>query len=512
MTDSTALTRHHSKSIDQALLDMSDAELVELQELLERERRDKIMSRLKYFARHVEVPGVPVKGEASSFRAQIARANSVMTVEEEDGPKLYYAEKLEPARHHDLIMDLCQDIIEDRLKTPNGEPYDGMMVFLPPGSAKALCLDTPIPTPSGWVRMGDLKIGDKVFDENGHPCNVTWVSPVHRNRPVYSVKTDCGDEIIADHDHEWLVRLCGKRKVFKIKETWELAKKRSKRPMIERAKALELPDADLPIDPYALGVWLGDGNSDSGGLTLNADDAPHIVERIRASGLEVKKNETELRWHVHGIRGKLVKLGLLRDPFRKIFGRKHIPSAYLRSSLEQRLSLLQGLVDTDGTVCKKRGCTTFTSISRELALQVRELVRSLGVKSGWSEGRATLNGKDCGPVFRVSFYHEHAATAPRKANLCRNQYRTPNTYVDTTLLDERRDTVCIEVDSPSHLFLCGRSMTPTHNSTYLSMIMPAYYAGRFKNINVVACSYGQDLANRFSRRHVLLSRVNLILN
>ena len=87
-----------------------------------------------------------------------------------------------------------------------------LMIFLPPGSAKALALDTPIPTADGWKMMGELRVGDRVFDENGNLCNVTRVSEIWNNRPVFRVITDCGDEIVADADHEWLVRLCGKAK------------------------------------------------------------------------------------------------------------------------------------------------------------------------------------------------------------------------------------------------------------------------------------------------------------
>ena len=171
----------------------------------------------------------------------------------------------------------------------------------------------------------------------------------------------------------------------------------------------------------------------------------------------------------------------------------------MRGSMEQRLSLLQGLIDTDGTVCKKRGCTTFCNTNLELAEQVRELVRSLGVKAGWSESRAMLNGKDCGPVYRVSFYLAGSARMPRKAELTRDQDRTPGTYIEFERT-KNCDTVCIEVDSPSHLFLCGRSMTPTHNSTYASVVFPSKYLGENPNRKIILASYGDDLARKMGRR------------
>ena len=386
---------------------------------------------------------------------------------------------LAPARHHCRVIEELEGLASGR--------FDRLMLLLPPGSAKALALDTPIPTPEGWCAMGNLRVGDRVFDENGQPCSVVRVSPVWRDRPVYRVRTDCGDEIIADADHEWRVRLCRKPRLplignalslaralpnrddqtsrFKLKRTWELARTRSKRPLIERAKALELPEAELPIEPYLLGVWLGDGNSAGLRITSSLEDQPWLRGELARLGHLTSDSPVPTLFGVVGVRARFAALGLLNDPMHSTFGEKHIPPAYLRASSSQRLALLQGLVDTGGTVYRKKGSVTFTSTRLRLASAVRELVRSLGVKAGWFEGRAMLKGRDCGPIYRVNFYHAHAARMPLKAALCRDQHRTPDTYVDMEPAGTG-DTVCMEVDSPSHLFLCGRSMTPTHNSTY----------------------------------------------
>ena len=420
-----------------------------------------------------------------------------------------------PAAHHRLICQYIDDLLDDQ--------FDILIINTPPGSAKALALDTPIATPDGWTTMGNLRVGDEVFDENGRPCEVTWVSPIHRNRPVYAVTTDCGDTIIADRDHEWLVRLCGKPKrtlkgtdrwgnplvranvtedrspVFRIKETHELHRRRAKRPMIRRALPLHLPPIDLPIDPYLLGVWLGDGTCSTPAITSSDEDRPWLRAELHRLGYETTDRSAPCLFGVKGVRHLFTSLGLLNDPFHNTFGRKHIPARYLRASYHQRLALLQGLIDTDGTVCRHRGCTTFCNTSLELAVQVRELVRSLGVKAGWSESRAVCNGKECGPCYKVSFYLENSARMPRKAILTRNQSRTPDTYIDVVPAGHA-DTVCIEVNSPSHLFLCGKSMTPTHNSTYTSHALGAYFMGRFPSRNVIIATHTADLAERWSRK------------
>lgn len=411
------------------------------------------------------------------LRAQVAQSQRIRESCREWAVALGYR----PATHHELILDRLQQVAEGRVRK--------LMIFMPPGSAKALALDTPIPTPTGWSTIGELQVGDEVIDEVGRPTRVIRKSPVFHDRPLYRVRTDCGDEIVADDDHQWLVRLCGKRPVEHLKTSRQLARRRAKRPMITRARALDLPKTDLPIDPYLLGLWLGDGETAGMRITAGVEDQVWQRQELAHLGIETSTSTDGRSYGVLGQRARFAALGLL--------GNKHIPPAYLRAAREDRLSLLQGLIDSDGTVCRERGCTTFCSTNGALAAQVRELVRTLGVKAGWSEGRAVLNGKDCGPSFKVSFYLAGSARLPRKANLTRDQYRTPNTYIDVEPAGYG-DTQCIEVDSASHLFLAGLSMTPTHNSTYASIVF-ASWAMQF-GYPLLAASHTDKLARRWGRR------------
>lgn len=416
-----------------------------------------------------------------------------------------------PPRHARLLNRALEDVEQGKIRR--------LMIFLPPGHAKALALDTPIPTPDGWKTMGELRAGDRVFDENGLPCNVVRVSEVWKDRPCYAVKTDCGDTIIADEDHEWRVTLCRKPRKpllnngkgrpgmvgrddestrFKIKTTLDLSKQRTKRPMIERAKALLLPDSALPVDPYVLGVWLGDGTSSQMSITSSVDDQGWMRQEIERIGYKTSNRSVPTLFGLLGARAEFVRLGLLNDPEHNTHGRKHIPARYMRSSIEQRKALLQGLIDTDGSVSPD-GQVMFCNTNRELVDGVAELVRSLGAKATIIEGRAKLNGNDHGAYWRAGFYMSGAARMPRKAALCRDAVRTPHTYVEAVKA-ENRDTVCITVDSPSHLFLAGRSMTPTHNSSYASINFPAWYLGRNPAKTIIGCSHTDDLATAFGRR------------
>lgn len=368
-------------------------------------------------------------------------------------------------------------------------PFTRLGVSEPPRHGKALALDTPIPTPTGWVAMGDLRVGDQVFSDTGEPCTVIGVSPVWRDRPVYSVRTDDGDEIIADEEHEWMARLDYKHPA-RIQTTKALARPRGKRAMIRRQGPLALPDEALPIDPYVLGAWLGDGTSAHATITQGAGDIEWLRGEIERLGHPTRDRGTHSTFGVGGMQTPLRQMGLLRN--------KHIPTMYLRAGIEQRRSLLQGLVDTDGYVAGD-GQVEVCLTNERLARDVHELVCSLGRKASIIYGRATIGEQDFGPKYRVMFYMAGAARMPRKAVRCRDVTKTPHRYVSAAFAGYA-DTMCIEVDSPTHLFLAGRSMLPTHNSEMCSRYFPAWYLGTYPHHHVILTSYGDGFAKTWGRK------------
>lgn len=176
------------------------------------------------------------------------------------------------------------------------------------------------------------------------------------------------------------------------------------------ASTLDLPEADLPVPPYTLGAWLGDGHSASALLT-NSDADSAIVEYIRAEGITARRRAHSDGNHIgsyqlgsyigsgkskqHCLQAVLRRLGVL--------GNKHIPLAYLRASCAQRLALLQGLMDTDGTASKAGQCV-FCNINERLARNVFHLVATLGLKPTLSQAPAKLYGKACGTAYKVGFF------------------------------------------------------------------------------------------------------------
>lgn len=369
------------------------------------------------------------------------------------------------------------------------DSYPRVAVMLPAGHGKALALDTEIPTPDGWATMADLAPGDLVFGLDGRPVPVIAKSPVWRERECYRV----GD-IVADAEHLWLARTedwSGPEVV----STPNLHSRRGRGARLPLTPPLLLPDADLPVDPYVLGLWLGGGHTGCGRVTFGDEDWPFLSAEVRRRGYELGERDSGCAATVYGLSPALRRLGVLHD--------KHIPPAYLRSGYEQRLDLLRGLMDSDGYF-PERGLAEFCSTSRRLAEGVVELVRTLGVKASMTTGGATLCGHDCGPKYRVSFYLKDAALLPRKAERTRNAERYAHRYVNPEPA-ERHDTVCIQVASPDGMFLAGRDFVPTHNSTLMKWYV-IFKIAQNRNVRIILLMKNQEEVNMYARaiRHELI--------
>lgn len=351
----------------------------------------------------------------------------------------------------------------------------------PPKTYKALALDTPIPTPDGWTTMGALEIGDTVYDQNGQPCKVVGKSPVWKGRPCYRITFSDRTSIVADAEHLWETSCRGRG--VAIRTTQEIANtlKRSDQGSnhsICVAKPIECLRAELPIDPYVLGAWLGDGTAREATITT-ADY--EIIETIKEAGYEVSKwPSAEFVYGIRGLIGDLRALNLLQN--------KHIPSMYLRAHRDQRLALLRGLLDTDGH-CSKRGEIVFVTTSPHILDGILELIRSLGFKPTANEYRAMIDDRDCGPKWHVRFggYADQRVfgldrkQSRLRAVPARSMRSQTRQIVDVTPISAV-PVQCISVDSPRNLYLAGEGMIPTHNSWI--------YGGKLTAENVLAGTNG----------------------
>ena len=429
--------------------------------------------------------------------------------------------------------------------------HPGQMVIIAarPAIGKALALDTPLPTPTGWTTMGAVRVGDLLLGADGRPTRVVAATDVMTDRPCYEVEFSDGSVIVADREHQWftetrasrraaqetLVAVGGSRargETGSVKTTGEIAQTvrcdsadRRLNHSVPVASAAELPEADLPLSPYALGVWLGDGHSRAARFTT-AD--PEIVANLRAEGFLVEANGPlvySLRFptpaapserscvvcgalfvpktsqvrtcgKVCGGRARSVSApiaaptcpdcgapssgmrrcqschnahgtvqGLLRSM--GVLGDKHIPAAYLRASVRQRRALLAGLLDTDGFV-NRTGTVQFSVTNKRLATDAHELILSLGYRATMTTKHVRSRTEASSTAYIVTFTpgdQVFRLTRKLARQTLRNHPTTRRRYITDVRRVESVPVRCVEVDNSDHLYLAGRSWIPTHNST-----------------------------------------------
>lgn len=405
-------------------------------------------------------------------------------------------------------------------------------------NGKALAMDTPIPTPEGWSTMGDLQIGDMVFGTNGKPCTITKTSSVYHDHQCYRVDFSNGESVIADAEHLWETNALQDRpgsgqgndrkskRLVRVRTTKEIAQTLfrndgARNHSVKMPSPIDLPDLDLPIQPYTLGAWLGDGHNAAARITC-ADE--EIMQRIEADGFLLGRRTLRkqgkawsqtigivdrskcIRGHDPSRMkpdGRCLDCEKETDHYRRngtptspiirkslttqlkelnLLNNKHIPKKYFRASFDQRLCLLQGLMDTDGTISKSGMAIGFTSISEKLASDVGSLLSTLGVKYSLTSRKMTCNGNPVeGLAWQIQFmaFRDELLvfTLNRKLERMRYRYYCNNAPRSQTVQITNVECVqsvpvkCIMVDSHDHQFIFGRTMLPTHNSTDAAAIM-----------------------------------------
>ena len=364
--------------------------------------------------------------------------------------------------------------------------------YSPAAGCMSLASVTRVPIPEGWVPLGDIQPGQEVFDPFGNPCKVTAVCrPVEQE--VFRVIFHDGAHLLAGSQQPWSTLTHALRfrihvKRFQLQDwasrlmcanTEDIRNcPRHERGLFLRESmhsiplplTLKLPERHLPIHPYLLGLWLGDGTSGAAVITCHIEDEDHYRARASAAGE---------RWRIMRDVNNVLSCSLARGPkplfserLRElnVFKNKHVPLIYLRSGEMQRLELLQGLMDSDGYINHSTGGAEFTSTSATLAKGVRELLLTLGQQATLSKGKATLNGAFISDKWRVYFTPTiMAVSLPRKAQTLTKLLEARSAQ-GLTRLNQRyiravkpmgvRPTICLAVDSHSGMFLAGEHMIP----------------------------------------------------
>lgn len=390
---------------------------------------------------------------------------------------------------------------------PLRSPYNSVILLGATGIGKSCLNGTKVLTPDGYRPIETLKVGDQVASNDGKFYSVTGVFP-QGQQPCYEIEFGYDIKCTVSDNHIWTVsRDYGKTyhdETTKeiIEKGWQYVYKDTgwcqHQVELPRVKPLELMEKDLPIDPYLLGCLIGDGSLNAGSLGFTtADD--YIFSEL--SRLLLAHN---LKFIQHGKSVGTCDYSITTNEgrgatrlFKDIiasFGldvkadKKHIPKQYLFSSIAQRKALLDGLIDTDGTV-NQNGVVEFTTVSEQLAKDVKLLCETLGyiVRYKYTpENFYTVPGSSehipALPAHFLTIYTDDVlGKLPRKVDkqLHRRRLRKVHRVHNITYVGEKECT-CISIDAPSHLYIIDGCI-PTHNTSFAVNMVIAYY------LHIVLC-------------------------
>jgi hypothetical protein len=431
---------------------------------------------------------------------------------------LLFSEEFDPKLRMQ-VMDKCTK----RYK------FQELVLVLGRRSGKLLLLDTPLYTTNGWSTMGDVKVGECVFAPDGTPTKVVAKSNIDYDEQAYELVFSNGDRIIAGENHEWVTLTKAQRKnasrgkyskdpvpqVFTTQQIYEsltygkprqMLKKGSQTERnekfivesnhaIEITKPLQFPEQDLLIHPYLLGAWLGDGSQSScqiAGIDMGIFD--YIESNCNQTVKHSEYNNTSHFIKPNNEKDKIF-LNLIKEI--GIYKNKHIPSIYKQASVEQRMELLRGLNDTDGYVDPKKFVVEFCNTNETLAYDYYELVCGLGFKASIKKSDAKLYGRKISDRWRITYSvrpGDKVFNLSRKQSVLDNKKTIDKSDKYRVFIKECNPVAnpgmqCIQVEHPSHMYLAGRSMIPTHNS-FLVSAMALYELYRLISMGHPQARYG----------------------
>lgn len=340
---------------------------------------------------------------------------------------------------------------------------------------KALRHGTKVATPAGWVSIEDIQVGDEVIAGDGSITTVAGVYP-QGEVDLFSVSFDGWHEIVTCGDHLWRYmhprsrypyrQSHGKRQenpfygqwqVGSTKELMGLGNGARMRAVVPMSPSFDLPGSVLPLDPYVLGVLLGDGGLSRDSIKLSSVDG-EIIAAV-SEHFEV----TKYKGCDYGVKGAVPvirSLGLLGSTS----ATKFVPQQYLRADAESRLALLQGLMDTDGSV-HGAGNMEFSTCSDALADGVEWLAASLGIKARRTRRYTKAQNGNGLPSWRIVL--RSASVCPfrlsRKIARWRPLRETGHWLVHGVSAAGRGQATCIEVVHESHTFVIEHGIV-THNT------------------------------------------------
>ena len=378
------------------------------------------------------------------------------------------------------------------------------------GGGKEIDVNTMLPTPNGWVKADDVKIGDYLFASNGKPTKV--LGKYYQGiKDIYEIEFSDKTKVNCGLEHLWITRDPSKSKEWGVKSLKEILEiglhdKPSKQQLefnrpprnrwqIPMCKPVEYCEKKFLIDPYVLGLLIGDGNLCNGTVSISIPE--HENETINRISSTLNENYTLkgdfysncprysiIRRDKKNYKGNDYIKEIKRLGLNVIGHEKFIPEEYMLGSIEQRIALLQGLMDSDGSISKEKNKIDFTSTSLRLINDVKLLIESLGGKcnSIYEDKRKNKYNKSCYKLriqirinpFRLKHKSERYTIDDSHKRYC-------NRYIKNVEKVRQSEAVCFYVDSEDHSFLTEHYVV-THNT--INSIVAAL-EGNFSKILVI---------------------------
>lgn len=394
-----------------------------------------------------------------------------------------------------------------------------LVIEAPVRHGKETRVDEPILTTDGWTTVGELTPGDHVFGVDGQPTKVLGITPVNPAAPKMRVTLSDGTSVDVHPRHEWTVRRRNGHGRWFTAETQHLASLKLKQGtgatsryayQLPHRPVVDTPDADLPIDPYLIGYWIGDGSTAQGNPLAAGRDADELEAILTACGEAPHRRFTQPNTgceylRIPTLRRRLTAMGIGHT-------RKTIPAACWTSSPDQRRALLQGIVDSDGHVERGTGRVRVVGHDHALITEIADLARSLGHRATtWAETdtrspHTITDHHGAEATVRTAGTRHVASWTPTDGRppgrLARKQFARPARTAERVAIASIEpappaDGVCIQVDRADGLYLVGRSFIPTHNSLFCSVHVPAWFLGMFPDRQVLLATYSRSLSRGF---------------